>query len=179
MKLYNTHIKNEKERKIRNNIKLARVDNRYIHGQVSARLVRELGITKILLISDACAADPLMSELYKLMAVDFGVDVLSIQDAADKWREGAFNSEPALLLLWGNIGDAVKSYQMGMKYAELALANIPGNGNNIRVNNSCYITGDEAGELKKLSADGVEVYFQATTDIPKVSLDEALKITKL
>lgn len=162
-----------------NNIKLARVDNRYIHGQVSARLVRELGITKILLISDACAADPLMSELYELMAVDFGVDVLSLADAAEKCQAGAYDDEAALLLLWGNIADAVKSYEMGIHYGQLALANIPGNGNNVRVNNSCYINAEEAEQLKNLEKDGVEVYFQATTDIPKVSLADALKITKL
>ena len=44
-----------------NNLRITRVDNRYIHGQVSARLVRELNISKIVLISDIYALDPFMT----------------------------------------------------------------------------------------------------------------------
>mgnify|MGYP003331589868 FL=1 len=161
------------------NLKLSRVDNRYIHGQVSARLVREFNISKILLISDAYAADPFMSELYKTMAIGFTVEVRSISDAANAWKSGEFKSEPALMLLWGTVSDACASYKAGINYDFISLANIPGDGGRIKVNNSCYINADEAELLKELSSLGVDVYFQAMTDLPKTTLDEALKITGL
>lgn len=162
-----------------NNIKLVRVDNRFIHGQVSARLVREFNISKILLINDSLAQDPFMSEVYQTMAIGFTVDVLSIQDAATKWKAGEFSQEPAVMLLWGNINDAAATFEAGLTFNFIALANIPGESGKSAVNNSCYINADESAKLRTLSAEGVDVYFQAMTDMPKTTLEEALKITNL
>lgn len=161
------------------NVKLARVDNRYIHGQVSARLVREFNISKIVLISDAYAEDPFMSELYKTMAIGFTVEVLSVAEASSAWKSGAFESESALMLLWGTVADAIASYKAGITFAFIALANIPGENGRVKVNNSCYINSEEAQSLKELQASGVDVYFQAMTDLPKTSLTEALNLTGL
>ena len=161
------------------NLKVSRVDNRYIHGQVSARLVREFNISKILLISDAYAVDPFMSELYKTMAIGFTVEVRSISDAAAAWKSGEFENEPALMLLWGTVADAFASFEAGISFNFISLANIPGDGGRVKVNNSCYINAKEADLLKKLNKSGVDVYFQAMTDLPKTTLDQALKITSL
>lgn len=161
------------------NVRLSRVDNRYIHGQVSARLVREFEISKILLISDAYAADPFMSELYKTMAIGFSVDVMGIAEAAKNFNEGKFANEKSLMLLWGTIEDASATFNAGLKFNFISLANIPGENGRVKVNNSCYINQSEAIKLKELAKSGVDVYFQAMTDLPKTSLEEALSVTSL
>lgn len=161
------------------NLKLTRVDNRYIHGQVSARLVRQFGISRIVLVSDLHAADPFMSELYQAMAIGFDVDVVSVAEAAQKWADGDYATERAIMLLWGTIADASATYNAGIRYDFLALANIPGEAGKLRVNDSCYINADEAAALRALAAAGVDVYFQALTDLPKTTLDDALRSTGL
>lgn len=160
------------------NIKLARVDNRYIHGQVNARLVREFNISKVLLISDMCAADPFMSQLYKSIAIGYSVDIMGVADAVEAWKSGVYANEK-IMLLWGNIQEAYDTYEAGLVYDFVALANMPGDVGKVQVNGTCYINETEADQLKSLSENGVDVYFQAMPDLPKVTLKEALDITKL
>lgn len=159
------------------NIKLSRVDNRYIHGQVNARLVREFSITKVLMISDATAKDPFMSQLYKSIAIGYTVDILGVADAVEAWNSGVYANDN-VMLLWGNIKDAYDTYQAGIQYPFIALANIPGDIGRVQVNGACYINETEADQLKSMAEDGVDVYFQAMPDLPKITLNEALEITK-
>lgn len=159
-----------------NNLRITRVDNRYIHGQVSARLVRELNISKIVLISDIYALDPFMTELYQTMAIGFTVDVLSISEAIQKQKTGAWDAEPAVMFLFGTVDDANAAFRAGLKFFELMLANIPGGPGRVKINNSCYINAQEAQKLNELAKEGVAIYFQALTDMPKIALNEALKM---
>lgn len=157
---------------------MARVDNRYIHGQVNARLVREFNISKVVMISDMYAKDPFMSSLYKSIAIGYTVDILTIQEAVDAWNSGVYNCDN-VMLLWGNVKDAYETYEAGLKYEFLALANMPGDIGKVQVNVSCYINEKEADQLRSLDGNGVEIYFQAMPDMPKTTLKEALEITRL
>lgn len=154
------------------NVKVSRVDNRYIHGQVNARLVREFSISKVVMISDMYAKDPFMSQLYKSIAIGYSVDILTIQQAVEAWNSGVYQCE-SVMLLWGNIKDAYETYRAGLKYEFVSLANIPGDVGRVQVSPTCFINEVEADQLNSLEADGVEVFFQAMPDFPKVTLKEA------
>ena len=162
-----------------NNIKVARIDNRYVHGQVAARMIREFGITKVLVISDLYAKDMFMSQLMKTMAFSGAtIEVLSIADTVKQWNDGIF-SKDNVMLLWGNVADAHNTYQAGLKFEFLNVGNLPGGPQKIRVDKSNYIDAKDASMLKALSGLGVDVYFQNMPGMAKTTLEEALKITKL
>ena len=114
------------------NVKVTRVDNRYIHGQVNARLVREFQISRVLLISDAVANDLFMSQLYKSIAIGYQVDILNVQKAVEVWNSGAYAGEN-IMLLWGNIKDAYDTFEAGLKYETLTLGNIPADAGKLQV----------------------------------------------
>ena len=158
------------------NIKVTRVDNRYIHGQVNARLVREYRISRVLLISDEVAKDMFMSQLYKSIAIGYKVDILSVQKAVEAWNSGVYAGEN-VMLLWGNIKSAYETFEAGLKYEVLTLGNIPADAGKVQVDKTCYINATEADQLKALNAGGVEVVFQAMPDTQKTTLSEALAKT--
>lgn len=158
------------------NVKLTRVDNRYIHGQVNARLVREFKISRVLLISDTVAKDVFMSQLYKSIAIGYKVDILSVHKAVEAWNSGVYAGEN-IMLLWGNIKDAYDTFEAGLKYEALTLGNIPAAAGKLQVDKTCYIDETEADQLKSLAASGVDVYFQAMPDTQKTTLNEALQKT--
>lgn len=159
------------------NIKLVRVDNRYIHGQVNARLVREFNISKVVMIADIYAKDPFMSSLYQSIAIGYSVDVLTIKDAVEAWNSGIYKGEN-VMLLWGNIKDAYETYKAGLKFDFMALANIPGDVGKVQVSPSCYINEKDAEYLKCMAEEGMDIYFQAMPDLPKVTLKDALTAGK-
>lgn len=161
------------------NIKVARVDNRYVHGQVAARLIREFGITKVLVISDLYAKDVFMSQLMKTMSFSGAdIEVLSVADTVAQWGEGRFEKEN-VMLLWGDVASAHASYQAGLEFGFLNIGNLPGGPGRVKVDKSNYISAKDAEMLRELSARGVDIYFQAMPGMPKVTLEDALKITKL
>ena len=161
------------------NVKLVRIDNRYVHGQVAARLVREYSISKILLINDAYAKDLFMTQLFKTVALSgASVEVLTICDAVAQWQSGAFEGEN-VMLLWGTVQYAYDTYHAGLTFDELNIGNLPGGPGRERVDKSCYIDALDAAQLRELESKGVNVYFQGMPDLPKTSLSAALKITKL
>ncbi len=161
------------------NIKAARIDNRYVHGQVVARLVREFNITRVLVISDLYAKDLFMSQLMKTMSFSGAViDVLSVADTVSQWNEGKFEKDN-VMLIWGDVQSAYSTYKSGLKYEILNIGNLPGGPGRVKVDRSNYINAEDAEYLKKLAANGVDVYFQSMMDMPRTNLDEALKITNL
>ncbi|MDL2220268.1 PTS sugar transporter subunit IIB [Eubacteriales bacterium OttesenSCG-928-N14] len=160
------------------NIRYVRIDNRYVHGQVAARLVREYSITKVILINDAYAKDVFMSQLFKSVAFSGStVDVVSVEDAVAGWNAGNYEKE-TVMLLWGNVVDAHRTFMSGLKYEFLNVGNLGGGPGRERVNKSTYIDAQDAAQLKELADAGVEVYFQDMPDLPRTDLDEALKITQ-
>lgn len=161
------------------NLKVVRIDNRYVHGQVAARMIREFGITKVLVINDLYAKDMFMSQLMKTMSFTGAtIDVLSIADTVSKWQEGEYSQEN-VMLLWGTVKDAYNTYRAGLMFDSLNVGNLPGGIGRVKVDKSNYIDAADAAMLKELAVSGVDVYFQNMPGNPKTSLEDALKITKL
>lgn len=162
-----------------NNIKVARIDNRYVHGQVAARLIREFAITKVLVVSDLYAKDIFMSQLMKTMAFSGStIDVLSVSDAVKLYNSGTYANDN-IMLLWGDVKSAHQTYTTGLKFDEMNIGNLPGGVNRKRVDKSNYIDAEDAALLRELAAQGVNIYFQNMPDLPKTSLPDALALTGL
>lgn len=159
------------------NIKVARIDNRYVHGQVAARLIREFAITKVLVISDLYAKDAFMSQLMKTMSFSGAtIDVLTIADTVKRYLGGEYEGEN-VLLLWGDVKSAYATWNEGLPFPFLNVGNLPGGMGKKKVDKSNYIDAKDAQMLKELSDKGVDIYFQNMPSLPKTTLAEALKIT--
>lgn len=162
-----------------NNIKVARIDNRYVHGQVAARLIREFAITKVLVVSDLYAKDLFMSQLMKTMSFSGAtIEVLTVADAVKLYNNGTFDNDN-VMLLWGDVKSAHQTYTSGLKFTRMNIGNLPGGVGRKRVDKSNYIDANDAALLKELASQGIDVYFQNMPDLPTTSLPDALKLTGL
>ena len=160
-------------------VRIARIDNRYIHGQVAARITKEFNISKIVLVDDVYAKNEMMKKIF-LLAVIPGttIDIVTVEDAVANMKAGKYERERTMLI-WGNVDTAFRTYQAGWTFSELNIGNLGGGPGRKQVDKSCYIDEKDAEQLKELAQDGVEVVFQAMTDLPKTTLKEALKNTGL
>ncbi len=157
--------------------KIARIDNRYIHGQVAARMTREYNISNIVLIDDMYASNDMMKQIFLLAVVPgVSIDVVSVNDAIANLNAGKYEGERNMLI-WGNVDTAYRTYQAGWKFDELNIGNLAGGIGRKQVDKSCYIDEKDANQLKELADLGVETVFQAMSDLPKTTLKEALSIT--
>ena len=81
---------------------LVRVDDRLIHGQVVGGWLPVIQAERIVVVSDRAAADSLQTGLMRLAVPDdVAVEVLSVDQAAARIKEGAWGKERVMLLVPG------------------------------------------------------------------------------
>ncbi len=160
-------------------ISFVRVDCRYVHGQVGARLVREFNIKRIALVSDVIAKDPFMTQLYTSAGINgASIKVFSVEKAAKTYQDGGFDGAN-VMLLFGDVATAYRAYQAGIPYEMLDIGNAKGGANKLRIDQTTYITREEGEMLRQLGEKGVDVYFQAMPNSVKTTLESALKTINL
>jgi len=153
-----------------------RIDSRFVHGQVGARLVRQFSIQRILLVDDGIAKDDFMKTVYTLAGVNGAkVEIYSVQEAADKFKEGAFEKK-CNLLLFGSIDSAYRALMAGLEYKELDVGSIKADRENMGMaTNLIYITEKDARQLEEIQDKGVNAYFQSMPDTPIVSIEKGIE----
>ncbi len=144
-------------------IRLCRIDDRLIHGQVVLGWARALGITRIVLADDAVAASPWEQELYRMgvpaeLQLSF-LDVAQARGLLPEWQRGA----DAVLILTGDV-DSMARLLAGV--ADPPPVNVGGvhhrPGRTERLPYVFLSDGEWEG-LRALAAAGVEVTAQ---DVP-------------
>jgi PTS system mannose-specific IIB component len=81
-------------------LKLVRVDDRLIHGQVVAIWLKALNARRIVIVDDRTAHDEFLREVITLAAPSgVPVEVLDVAAGTERVRELAANSEPVFVLM--------------------------------------------------------------------------------
>lgn len=144
-------------------IRLCRIDDRLIHGQVVLGWARALGISRIVLVDDAVAASPWEQDLYRMgvppeLQLSF-LDVAQARSQLSDWQQG----QDAILLLTGDV-DSMARLLAGIH--DPPAVNVggvhhrPGRTERLPY---VFLTEGEWQELRTLEAAGVEVTAQ---DVP-------------
>lgn len=93
------------------NIKLARIDDRLIHGQIVMAWTKTIEVKRIVVINDKVAADAIRKMLLETVAPPgIKVSVLSVKDGIAKLQDGSF-ADQNIMILFTNPTDvlAIKS----------------------------------------------------------------------
>lgn len=82
------------------NIRVVRIDDRLLHGQVVTAWLKQFPINRILIIDDELSKNRLMERIYKA-AAPVGVDmvILSVADSANFLKDEALKGENLMLLV--------------------------------------------------------------------------------
>ncbi len=144
-------------------IRLFRIDDRLIHGQVVLGWARALGIVDIVLVDDGVAASPWEQDLYR-MAVppEMQVEFVNTEQARRKlpeWRDGTMD----VLLLTGEIETMVRVLAGVPDPPSVNLGGIHHRAGRTERLPYVYLTDEELAELRRLEASGVRV---SAEDVP-------------
>lgn len=144
-------------------IKLCRIDDRLVHGQVVLGWARTLGVADIVLVDDAVAESPWEQELYR-MAVpsDVQVEFVSTEQARRQlpdWHAGAL----PVLILTGDIGTMSRLLGGVAHPPPVNLGGIHHRAGRRERLPYLYLTDEEYRELRRLEESGVPV---SAEDVP-------------
>lgn len=159
-------------------IKMMRVDDRLIHGQVAVMWTKELGIERIIVASDKIAANQVQVSALK-MAAPSGVKaaILPIKKAA------AIINDPRaekmkILVISNNPKDLKELAECITEKPVLNIANYGriGGGNlaeKEKITETVYLTAEDKDIIKEISQMGIEMIYQP---LPSDSRQEFLKV---
>jgi len=152
------------------NIKLARIDDRLIHGQVVTNWMKFTGAKKIIIIDDVTASDSFTSKVIE-MAAPAGVElkIFTLNDAKEELK--AELDKPTLLL-----AKAPRVYlelvEQGYSIPVVNLGGMGANPSRRKFFKNIAANEDERNDIRSLLKHGTEVSIQIISNDKKVIVSE-------
>jgi D-glucosaminate-specific PTS system IIB component len=155
-------------------LRLVRIDDRLIHGQVVAVWLRALGARRIVIVDDATAADEFLREVL-VMAAPPGVpvEVHTLAEGAARLVELAADPEPVIVLARAP-RTVLALRHAGVPIDVVDLGGLGAGPGRRRLHKTISVSPDELRELHELESLGTQVQIQIVADdrpIPLRSLD--------
>jgi fructoselysine and glucoselysine-specific PTS system IIB component len=154
-------------------IKLFRVDDRLIHGQVAATWTNSVGADCILIAKDNVA--PLEITAFKL-SVPSGMKLVikSVDDSINAINSGV-TDRYNLLIVVASVTDAYRLMKGCKVIKELDLGRTVKREGMESLSNSVHITAEQKEMLKELASEGYKIYLQTIPTAAQVPLEKVLK----
>jgi PTS system mannose-specific IIB component len=155
-------------------LRLVRIDDRLIHGQVVAVWLRALGARRIVIVDDASARDEFLREVLTLAAPDgVPVEVYDVASGAARCIELAKTPEPVIVLA-RSPRTMLALRRAGVPIEVVDLGGMGGGPGRKRFHKTISVSPDELRELRELEELGTRVVVQIVADdrpIPLAQLD--------
>lgn len=159
-------------------IKLFRIDERLIHGQIAIKWSRHTGVDSIVVANDKAAASPLVQKSLKMAAPAGIKTVIKSLDAAVATLNDPRCEPLKVLVLVNSPKDAVT---LARQVKGIPFVNV-GNYGRVapkqvgverqRLANNLYCYDEELAELRELMATGLACIYQTTPEEQAVPLEE-------
>ena len=160
-------------------IKLLRIDERLIHGQVANQWARQLNVNAIVVANDAAANNDLVKASLKMAAPQGMKVVIKTVDDAIKTLNDPRAAGLSIFVVLDNPNDILKIVEnfKGIPYVNVGnFGRVGFDKANRKEYTSCLYANDEEVEIfKKIMATGVECECRILTTDMKVSLASVLK----
>ena len=155
-------------------LRLVRIDDRLLHGQVVAVWLRALGAQRIVIVDDATARDDFLREVLTLAAPQgVPVEVYEVATGAARLIALAATSEPVIVLA-RTPRTVLELRHAGVPIEVVDLGGMGSGPGRRRLHKTISVSPDELRELRELEQLGTRVEVQIVADdrpIPFRSLD--------
>ena len=157
-------------------IKLVRVDDRLIHGQVQTSWIKEYQINRIIIVDDKVANDEVTKMVLKVAKPSqCDLVVCTCDRAMQLLPKDAVQINARTLVIFKTIETADIMLNKGMEIKSMVVGPTANKEGTVQMAKNTYFTDVEIAAAKDLNNKGVEVYFQLLPSEPKVYLSLILE----
>lgn len=159
------------------NVILARIDDRFIHGQVTVGWGQALRPDHIVLANDAIAADPWQGRVYATgVPPSIGVSVLGVARSATALREptGPLAAARRVILLTGSPADMFQLALAGVAIPRVNVGGLHFEAGKQQLLPSVFVGRDDVEALRAFVRAGAAVSVQALPGAREVPIDERM-----
>jgi PTS system mannose-specific IIB component len=155
-------------------LRLVRIDDRLIHGQVVAGWLRALGAQRIVIVDDATARDEFLREILILAAPQgVPVEVYDVASGAARCIELAATPEPVIVLA-RSPRTILGLRQAGVPIKVVDLGGMGAGPGRRRIHKTISVSPDEIRELREIERLGTRVEIQIVVDDRPISLQSVV-----
>jgi len=138
-------------------LKLIRVDDRLIHGQVVAIWLKALGARRIIIVDDKTARDDFLREILELAAPPgVPVEVHDLERGTERVRELTTDPEPAFVLMRSPL-TAVRLREAGIEFPLLNVGGMGAGPGRKPLYRNISASPEELDAMRRLEAMGTRV----------------------
>lgn len=154
-------------------IKLARVDQRLVHGQIITAVAPSAGVNTIIAVDDTLAKDQVMASITEGTGESkgFKTKVLSIQDAIQAYQDEKYHKR-SVLLITRNINDMYELAKNGIEIPELMIGGASPKPNTVKIINEVSITEEDFKQLEEMNHQGTKIYVQVVPSSKRIDYKE-------
>lgn len=158
-------------------LKLVRVDDRLIHGQVVAVWLRAVGAHRIVIVDDRTAQDDFLRDLVILAAPQgVQVEVYGLQDGTERIRELAGTSDDTFVLMRSPIV-ALQMRKAGVPFDVLNVGGMGAGPGRRSLYKNISANDEELAAMRELEKMGTRVELKIVADDRAVPFSSADKGT--
>jgi len=156
-------------------ITLVRVDNRLVHGQILEAWVPFLSASCIVVVDDQVASD-FFRETVIRMAVpsEISVVISRLEDFGDTYVSKTCNGQKTIIL-FSNISDALKAYNLGFRYEKLNVGNVYNEDCKLCCTPSVLLSENDIRDISVLHEEGVQIEFRRVPREKPVDFYDAIR----
>ena len=155
-------------------LRLVRVDDRLIHGQVAAIWLKTVGASRIIIVDDRTARDDFLREVIELSApAGVAVEIHDTVAGAARMREAAAADEPAFVLMRSPT-TALQLREAGVDFDVLNVGGIGAGPDRKPLYRNISASQDEHEAMRRLEQMGTRVELRIVADdkaVPFASVD--------
>jgi len=138
------------------NILLARIDDRFIHGQVVTRWVKEYPAQRLIVVSDAVAGDELRKSLLISVApANMTASVVSVEKMIKAFHSPRYEGVTAFLL-FENPRDVLRLVEGGVDITSVNVGGMRFENDRQQITKSVSVNQDDIAAFKVLQSRGVK-----------------------
>jgi len=138
-------------------LRLVRVDDRLIHGQVVAIWLKALNAKRIVIVDDRTARDEFVSEVIKMAAPPgVAVEIHEIAAGTERVRQLVDDPEPAFVLMRSPV-TALRLREAGVEFPVLNVGGIGAGPGRKLLYRNISASPDEMAAMRALESMGTEV----------------------
>ena len=134
----------------------ARVDDRFIHGQVLLSWARELRLRRIVVGCDKLVKEKARKKLFELMSTSqLQINVFSVREAVD--FIGKEGDGEGIMVIFGSLADALRYYRKGRRIKALNVGCLRFGVGKIPVTDSIFLSEEDREDLCQFISCKVKV----------------------
>jgi PTS system mannose-specific IIB component len=151
-------------------IKMVRIDERLIHGQVAMIWSKELGVDRIIVVNEKVANDPILSSTLKMAAPDTVKAIILDEKKAEMLLNDPRAANLKILVVVNSPKDALF---VAKNVKDVPLVNIGNYGKadksgmpKERLNDNVFLNDQDRSDLKAIIDLGITTQYQLVPDQP-------------